>query len=1467
MVRSLSLLVLLVSVSFANIGKIVALKGNVDVVRDNKTTNGIKSGFKLEKNDMLKTGPKAKLQIVFSDQTVITIGKKSEFKVYDYFYKEGNKKPKASFGFLKGSFKSVTGNIGKIAKNRFKLKTKTASMGIRGTTIVGQVSDTGDKIACTDGAIVVTSLTTGVTVPVPAGKITTVKKGANPTPARNYSPAEITSMENDTVEETKETNKEEKTTEKETKEESQEQTQTEEEKTTTEETTVAQTQTEETTTEETTVTSVTAIETVVQDIVKTVESTNNEEDTSSQVAAAIEDLKNRIDNFDVGIDELSVETVTTLSKQISDFQTEILEFNEESLILSLNTKTEELQTNLSIALESTVNDNVEITTLNKTEVENIKTTLEAHKATAVEYMQILDNSVTEVSGVDGLVDSKLRTLKTNVNNLLKTNVNDDVALSTLNKTEITNLKTTLEAHKTNAVEFMKIFDNSITEVKNVNELVDDKLKTLKTNVNDLLKNGVNNDVTLNSLDKSAITTLKSDLEAHKTNAVEFMKIFDNSITEVKNVNELVDDKLRTLKTNVNNLLKTNVNDDVALSTLNKTEITNLKTTLEAHKTNAVEFMKIFDESITTVANVNELVDDKLRTLKTNVNNLLKTNVNDDVAITTLDKTQVTNLKTTLEAHKTNAVEYMQIFDESITTVANVNELVDDKLSTLQTNVETLLLADITNDVTLEELDTETITTLKSDLEAHKTKALEYIQIIDNTATSVESVNTKVETKLYTLKTNITTLLVSDAHNLDTTVPNYSGLSDKKSAITDYSTTALDYIKLVDGDATSVTQVDTIVDTKLTEFYENAKDRVVEWIGDNFYDGPNPRNKNKMISVNLDDVNTKLSTVTKDYYNDVNTHLGYANGDENGAKNVLAILPENSDYATTVQQYIDDNIELTKKLKVIKYKVDFEYYKAFSADDQDVELADIRNINKNTKTAVNTDYSDTIALANELGDEYNSLISDVDFSSIYAQTSQKAVKVLKAEIYDLDADSGQVYANGDFKAKKTFNKRSKTIDYYANKIKGEVISGEDCKVDGSSCSSKSKDLYNSIEATYKDASVKLVKQLINDMASDKNNVEENILNQSATNVTLDNITATKDNFKTHFDNATSIKNDLHSDSASNFNTEYKIIQTNYYGLKVVEVLTKVESIKSVNGYNGNSGYNSYVTDIKNEIENIKQLYSDIKSVYTDVADYGEAISFKFTNADGEAITLVNENINEQAKQNMRDLDEKITKIVTVLETDTPNNINGAQEDLANIAYELTTIRQGNDITHNDALVKAETLKDDDDNAYLELGFWKYSNEDNGKRNFSWISGTKTAEEKIQNLIDNKQKATYNGKVYGTVITDKAMEQIDSANSKVNMNFDFGNKNVDGSMKFQTANTNWQVGFDKGTVNKSGFGVTEFTSNHTGNIEGSYYGTKAVTKQINEDTTKTFDFPGAVGGRMKIQDNESNIAVGSFSATQK
>ena len=164
-------------IAFASIGKITVLKGKVDIKRGSRTIVA-KTGTKLEKHDFISTKKNGKVQIVFSDRTIFTIGKSSTLDIADYLYDEAKpKRNKAKFNVLRGAFKSITGRIGKLNKSKFRLKTKSASIGIRGTVVVANQ----DTVMCTSGAITVTT-PSGASVRVEAGQKTSVKSGVPSAP-------------------------------------------------------------------------------------------------------------------------------------------------------------------------------------------------------------------------------------------------------------------------------------------------------------------------------------------------------------------------------------------------------------------------------------------------------------------------------------------------------------------------------------------------------------------------------------------------------------------------------------------------------------------------------------------------------------------------------------------------------------------------------------------------------------------------------------------------------------------------------------------------------------------------------------------------------------------------------------------------------------------------------------------------------------------------------------------------------------------------------------------------------------------------------------------------------------------------------------------------------------------------------------------------------------------------------------
>ena len=195
MKKIILLFVVLSTLLFANVGKVTAVKGGIEVERASGVIGDIKTGFVILEKDIINTKSDGSLQILFEDNTVATIGKDSTFKIEEYLMDDVA--PKASFGVVKGTFKMLTGKIGKINPDKFKIKTKNATIGIRGTGILGQVTPQENRVACTSGAIIVTSLGTGDMVEVPAGAITSVPPGAPPAPPRAYTPEETGAIESE----------------------------------------------------------------------------------------------------------------------------------------------------------------------------------------------------------------------------------------------------------------------------------------------------------------------------------------------------------------------------------------------------------------------------------------------------------------------------------------------------------------------------------------------------------------------------------------------------------------------------------------------------------------------------------------------------------------------------------------------------------------------------------------------------------------------------------------------------------------------------------------------------------------------------------------------------------------------------------------------------------------------------------------------------------------------------------------------------------------------------------------------------------------------------------------------------------------------------------------------------------------------------------------------------------------------
>jgi len=152
----LKTLLLTISISltlFANdVATVTGVNGDATIQR-NGTEIKIALGSVLEEKDTVITSENAKVQIIFKDETIVTIGKNSNFSISEYLFEDGVE-PVVKFSMLKGAMRTITGKIGKIAPEKFKVTAKTATIGIRGTNFTINITeDNLTEVYCTFGAI------------------------------------------------------------------------------------------------------------------------------------------------------------------------------------------------------------------------------------------------------------------------------------------------------------------------------------------------------------------------------------------------------------------------------------------------------------------------------------------------------------------------------------------------------------------------------------------------------------------------------------------------------------------------------------------------------------------------------------------------------------------------------------------------------------------------------------------------------------------------------------------------------------------------------------------------------------------------------------------------------------------------------------------------------------------------------------------------------------------------------------------------------------------------------------------------------------------------------------------------------------------------------------------------------------------------------------------------------------------
>lgn len=114
--------------------KLVSATGEVSASNDSGLRRYLVAGGAVFQNDTVETGAGTSAILAFRDDSRLTLGANTRFKVDSYVYPESAPSAGRSFtSLLRGSMRALTGTIAKEKKENVGFKTPTATVGIRGT--------------------------------------------------------------------------------------------------------------------------------------------------------------------------------------------------------------------------------------------------------------------------------------------------------------------------------------------------------------------------------------------------------------------------------------------------------------------------------------------------------------------------------------------------------------------------------------------------------------------------------------------------------------------------------------------------------------------------------------------------------------------------------------------------------------------------------------------------------------------------------------------------------------------------------------------------------------------------------------------------------------------------------------------------------------------------------------------------------------------------------------------------------------------------------------------------------------------------------------------------------------------------------------------------------------------------------------------------------------------------------------
>ncbi|WP_300034477.1 Ig-like domain-containing protein [uncultured Roseobacter sp.] len=126
------------------IGQVETVNGEATVQRTDGTVEVLQVGSRIYEQDVIQTADGAAVSVTFVDGTIFTLASASRMVIDELIYDPESTENAGGFSLLQGSFVFIAGQVAKTGD--MEVSTPSSTMGIRGTTVLVQVTATGGVV-------------------------------------------------------------------------------------------------------------------------------------------------------------------------------------------------------------------------------------------------------------------------------------------------------------------------------------------------------------------------------------------------------------------------------------------------------------------------------------------------------------------------------------------------------------------------------------------------------------------------------------------------------------------------------------------------------------------------------------------------------------------------------------------------------------------------------------------------------------------------------------------------------------------------------------------------------------------------------------------------------------------------------------------------------------------------------------------------------------------------------------------------------------------------------------------------------------------------------------------------------------------------------------------------------------------------------------------------------------------------